>query len=194
MTAGATATSSLLLALALALGGCAGTAAPSPAGAVHASPVATTGAVDDGLRPAGKTETARVVRVVDGDTLVIDRGRGNERLRYIGINAPESVKPDSPVEFMGKEASAANTVLVEGTTLLLEKDVSDVDKFGRLLRYAWLHDGDAWLFINLELVREGYAQVVTYPPDVHWTDVLRGAQRTARDGGLGLWGAATPRP
>lgn len=149
---------------------------------------------DDAPRPVGETEIARVVRVVDGDTLVIDRGTGNERLRYIGIDAPESVKPDSPVEFMGREASAANTALVEGATLVLERDVSDTDQFGRLLRYAWLRDGETWLFVNLELVRQGYAQVVTYPPDVRWTDTLRDAQRVARDAGLGLWGPATPRP
>ena len=80
-----------------------------------------------GSRPIGATERARVVRVVDGDTIVIDRGRGNERLRYIGIDTPESVKPDSPVEFMGREASAANAALVEGRDVVLEADVSERD-------------------------------------------------------------------
>ena len=150
--------------------------------------------VDTTLRPIGATEVARVVRVVDGDTLVIDRGFGNERLRYIGMDAPESVKPDSPVEFMGREASAANAVLVEGQEIVLERDVSEVDQYDRLLRYAWLREGDTWLMVNLELVRRGYAQVATYPPDVRWIDELRDAERAARDAGEGLWGPPTPSP
>ena len=164
---------------------------PSPSGA---EPEGSVAPADSGLRPVGATETARVVRVVDGDTLIIDRGLGGERLRYIGIDAPESVKPNTPVEFMGREASAANAALVEGATIVLEADVSDTDRFGRLLRYAWLRDGGSWLFVNLELVRQGYAQVVTFPPDVRWVDTLREAQRAARDAGVGLWGSATPRP
>jgi micrococcal nuclease len=168
-------------------GGTVSSPAASAPGPVSSSPAAA-------LQPVGATETARVVRVVDGDTLVIDRGRGDERLRYIGVDAPESVKPDSPVEFMGVDASAANAALVEGRELVLERDVSDTDRFGRLLRYAWVQDGDAWRMVNLELVRRGYAQAVTYPPDVRWTDVLREAERAARDAGAGLWGPATPPP
>jgi micrococcal nuclease len=187
----------LLLVVLLTLAGCSASGLASPASpgasAATASPVAAT-PEGDGPRPVGETETARVVRVVDGDTLIVDRGRGNERLRYIGIDAPESVTPDTPVEFMGKEASAANAALVGGATVVLEKDVSDTDRFGRLLRYVWLRDGDSWLFVDLELVRQGYAQVVTFPPDVRWIDTLRDAQRVARDAGRGLWGAATPRP
>ena len=153
-----------------------------------------TAPASDGLRPVGETETARVVRVVDGDTVIIDRGRGNERLRYIGMDTPESVKPGTPVEFMAKEASAANAAMVEGRTVVLERDVSETDQYDRLLRYVWVRDGDAWRFVNLELVRQGFAQVATFPPDVRWTDVLRDAQRAARDAGIGLWGPATPRP
>ena len=134
------------------------------------------------------------MRVVDGDTLVVDRGRGDERLRYIGVDTPESVKPDTPVEFMAREAGAANAALVEGRTVVLERDVSEADRYGRLLRYVWIVDGDAWRLVNLELVRAGYAQVATYPPDVRWTDVFRAAERVARDAGLGLWGPATPSP
>ena len=171
--------------MALALGGCTEPAASAPAASAPAA---------GGMRPVGATETARVVRVVDGDTIVIDRGLGNERLRYIGVDAPESVKPDTAVEFMGGEASAANAALVEGRTVILERDVSDVDQYGRLLRYAWLQEGDGWLLVNLELVRQGYAGVVTFPPDVRWIDELRSAERVARDAGIGLWGAATPMP
>ncbi|HEY3334357.1 MAG TPA: thermonuclease family protein [Candidatus Limnocylindrales bacterium] len=182
-------TASLFLAVVL----CACAPVPAPvasqvaAGARQPSPVV-------GLAPQGGVETARVVRVVDGDTLIIDRGQGRERLRYIGIDAPESVKPDTPVEFMGMEASAANAAMVEGQTVFLETDVSDRDRFDRLLRYVWLRDGAQWTFVNLELVRQGYAQVSTFPPDVRWRDAFRNAQRVARDAGIGLWGPATPAP
>jgi micrococcal nuclease len=191
---------SLVAAAVLALAGCSATTPRATSSVSRPGASASPGSLrldpgaGESLRPLGETESAFVVRVVDGDTLVIDRGHGNERLRYIGIDAPESVKPDSPVEFMGKEASAANAALVEGETVVLETDVSDTDRYGRLLRYVWLRDGEAWLFVNLELVREGYAQVVTYPPDVRWTGTLRDAQRVARDADVGLWGAATPLP
>lgn len=176
---------------AAAVAACVGGSATPGASTPSASP--TLAEVTD-LAPVGDLERAEVVRVVDGDTVIIDRGRGNERLRYIGIDAPESVKPDTPVEFMGHEASAANAALVDGRTVWLERDVSDRDRFDRLLRYVWLRDGDAWTFVNLELVRQGYAQVSTFPPDVRWRDVFRDAQRGAREGGLGLWGPATPVP
>jgi micrococcal nuclease len=164
------------------------TRAPSTVAGSSISPV------DTALRPIGATEVARVVRVVDGDTLVIDRGFGNERLRYIGMDTPESVKPGSPVEFMAREASAANAALVDGREVVLETDVSDTDRFGRLLRYVWLREGDGWVLVNLELVRRGFAQAASFPPDVRWQDEFRQAQRDAREAGLGLWGRATPAP
>jgi len=165
---------------------------PTP---THATaPSATIQSPESGLAPVGATETARVVRIVDGDTIIIDRGRGNERLRYIGMDTPESVKPDTPVQFMAKEAAAANGALVEGREVVLERDVSETDRYDRLLRYVWLRDGDAWRFVNLELVRQGFAQVATYPPDVRWTNTFLAAQREARDAGRGLWGPATPGP
>jgi len=178
----------LAIALACAtLVGCAG--GPTATG-TRSSPQ-TQGA---GLAPTGPTEDARVVRVVDGDTLIVDRGTGDERLRYIGIDAPESVKPNTPVEFMGHEAAVANAALVEGRTVVLERDVSERDRFGRLLRYVWLRDGDAWRLVNLELVEQGYAQAVTFPPDVRRQDVLRAAEADARAAGAGLWGPPTPAP
>jgi micrococcal nuclease len=138
--------------------------------------------------PTGPTEVARVVRVVDGDTIMVDRGLGDERLRYIGMDTPETVKPGSPVEWMGREASAANRSLVEGETVVLEKDVSEVDQFGRLLRHVWLHRQAAWLLVDLELVRTGYARVSTYPPDVKYAELYVAAQVDAREHDRGLWG------
>ena len=155
---------------------------------------ARTAAPTPGIAPIGRTETARVVRVVDGDTIIVDRGNGNERLRYIGMNAPETVKPDTPVEWMGPEASAANKALVDGREVVLEKDVSETDQYGRLLRYVWLREGDGWLMVDLELVRLGIAQVSTFPPAVRWVDALVAAQRAARSTGVGLWDPRSAAP
>jgi len=135
--------------------------------------------------PAPAGETARVVRIVDGDTIDVAIAGETYRVRYIGIDAPESVRPDSPVEWMGPEASEANRRLVEGKTVRLERDVSETDRFGRLLRYVWVGD----VMINAELVRLGYANAGAYPPDVKYQEVLRRAEREARDAGRGLWGS-----
>ena len=143
-----------------------------------------------GEAPIGPTERATVVRIVDGDTIVVDRGKGQEKVRYIGMDTPESVKPGTPVQFMAKEASAANAALVGGKDVWLERDVSEVDRYGRLLRYVWLKDpstASGWLLVNLVLVAQGYAQVSTYPPDVRYVDLFTTAQRSAREQGLGLW-------
>jgi micrococcal nuclease len=135
-------------------------------------------------------ETARVVRVVDGDTLVVEIDGREDRLRYIGVDTPETVKQNSPVECFGKEASQENTRLVAGQTIELEKDVSNRDRFDRLLRYVYVVDPDTGerLFVNLELVARGYANVSTFPPDVRHEAEFRAAEREARDAGRGLWG------
>jgi endonuclease YncB( thermonuclease family) len=159
-------------------------------GAAH--PSSPDGFVSAPPAPTGRTENARVVRVVDGDTIVVDRGRGNEKLRYIGMDTPETVAPGQPVEWMGPEASAANKRLVAGHDVVLERDVSETDRYGRLLRYVWTHDAGRWSLVNLELVQEGYAQVSTYPPDVKYVDVFLAAQRSAREAGLGLWSDSAP--
>ena len=133
--------------------------------------------------PAWQTvgDTVLVTRVVDGDTVEI---AGGEKVRYIGMTTPESVKPDWPVECFGKEASARNRELVEGKTVRLTKDVSERDRYGRLLRFVSLEDGT---LVNEELVREGYARVSTFPPDVAKESVFRAAERDARAAKRGLW-------
>ena len=90
----------------------------------------------------------------------------------------------------GREASAFNKQLVEGKTVRLEKDVSETDRYGRLLRYVFVGD----LFVNAELVRQGFAQVVTYPPDVKYVDLYLQFQRKAREANRGLWGACNAAP
>ena len=145
--------------------------------------------------PVGPTVTAVVTRIVDGDTIQVAIGGRLFKLRYIGINAPESVDPNSPVEPFGREASAANSALVRGKTVILERDVSDVDEYGRLLRYVWLRSGNYHTMVNFVLVSRGYAHAARHPPDVRYADVFRGAERDARNAGRGLWGLpASPSP
>jgi endonuclease YncB( thermonuclease family) len=126
-------------------------------------------------------DLVRVKRVVDGDTIEIESG---EKVRYIGMNTPETVKKNSPVECFGKEASAKNRELVEGKLVRMEKDVSETDRYGRLLRFVYLEDGT---LVNDELVREGYARVSTFPPDVKLAEQFKFAEREARENHRGLW-------
>lgn len=130
-------------------------------------------------------DTARVVRVVDGDTIRVDLASGEEAVRYIGIDTPESVKPGAPVECYAKRASAFNARLVEGERVRLVRDVEERDRYGRLLAYVYrARDG---LFVNAELVRRGYATVATFPPNVAHEREFRRLARAARVSGRGLW-------
>jgi micrococcal nuclease len=142
--------------------------------------------------PSGLT-AATVTRVVDGDTVVVNIGGQEYKLRYIGVDTPETVDPRRPVGCFGHEASTRNRELVEGRTVGLEKDVSETDDFGRLLRYVWLDpstaSGQAEM-VNARLVEEGYAQASTYPPDVKYAALFARLQSEARDARRGLWGPA----
>ena len=138
-----------------------------------------TGALPDGC------EMARVTRVVDGDTIHVDRAGRDETVRYIGIDTPETKKPDTPVQPFGPEASALNTRLVSGKTVCLEADITERDRYGRLLRYVWLKDGT---LVNERLLFEGLATVTTYPPDVKYVESrYLPAQEAARAARRGLW-------
>lgn len=170
-------------------------AAPTPAPTVRVADAAVTptvtpwATVKAALAPTGPTETAKVVRIVDGDTIVVALGGKNVKLRYIGMDTPEDVDPNKPVQPMSREAAAANTELVGGKTVVLEKDVSETDQYGRLLRYVWLHDGATWTLVNLELVRQGFASALRYPPDVKYADLFASTENAARSSFVGLWGA-----
>jgi endonuclease YncB( thermonuclease family) len=130
-----------------------------------------------------------VTRAIDGDTLELATG---ETVRLIGVNTPETVAPGQPVECYGHEASAFTKARAEGQLVTLEKDVSETDRFGRLLRYVWLPDGT---MLNEVLVAEGYAQVSTFPPDVTYQERFLAAQQQAAAAGAGLWsGCAGPTP
>lgn len=128
-----------------------------------------------------------VVRVVDGDTIAVRIGEAIERVRYIGADTPESVRPGTPVECFANAAAGFNAALVAGRRVRLVTDVEQRDRYGRLLAYVY-RDGDG-LFVNAELVRRGYAQTLTIPPNVRHSERLRALARQARDAGAGLWGA-----
>jgi micrococcal nuclease len=121
-----------------------------------------------------------VTRVIDGDTIEIE---GGDKVRYIGIDTPETKHPSKPVGCYGKEAEVKNRELVEGQKVRLEKDVSETDKYGRLLRYVYLDE----VMINEFLVKEGYAQASSYPPDIKHQDQFNDVERQAREEERGLW-------
>ncbi|MFA5933112.1 MAG: thermonuclease family protein [Microgenomates group bacterium] len=130
-------------------------------------------------------EEVKVIRVVDGDTIVIESG---EKIRYIGVDTPETVDPRRAVACFGKEASNENKKLVAGKTVTLTKDVSDKDQFGRLLRFVYLKQDDGNLiFVNDYLIRNGFAKASTYPPDVKFAVQFVEAEKEARNSARGLW-------
>lgn len=144
----------------------------------------------------GGHEEAHVTRVVDGDTIVVEitgavpgPGSGNTQIgqsynvRLIGIDTPETVDPNSPVECFGKEASAATEALLEDTDVRLVKDVEETDRYDRLLRYVYIGDEMA----NARLVANGYAFAYTYPPSVRHSDLFIQLEREAREYDRGLW-------
>ena len=182
-------TSALVAAAAFVLGSC----------ATHTVDLSVQAPATFSDEPGGYEE-ARVTRVVDGDTIEVEitgredgPGLGDSVVGYeydvrlLGIDTPESVKPDSPVECFGKEASAAAEAFLEGQEVRLVKDVEDEDRFGRILRYVYLGEEMA----NARLVANGYASVFTYPPNVRHADLFVQLQKEARDASRGLWSSAT---
>lgn len=131
-------------------------------------------------------EKVLVTEVIDGDTVKIQSG---QTVRLLGIDTPETKDPRRPVGCFGKEASSETKKLLFGKEIILQKDVSETDKYGRLLRYIYLplEDGQA-LFVNDYLVRAGFASALTYPPDVKFNEQLREAERFAKQNYRGLWG------
>ncbi len=132
--------------------------------------------------PSKSLTEAYVARVIDGDTIEVDIGGRLYKVRYIGIDTPEIG------QYGGDVATFVNAELVAGRTVYLEKDVSETDRYGRLLRYVWTEEG----MVNALLVSMAYAQVTTYPPDVKYQQEFLELQRQAQEASLGLW--ATPQP
>lgn len=124
---------------------------------------------------------------MDGDTIHVSVGGRRERVRYIGVDTPESRRPGTPVQCFAKAASAFNARLVRGRRVRLRTDVEERDRYGRLLAYVYrATDG---LFVNAELVRRGYATILTVPPNVAHAGELLHLERAARRSGRGLWSA-----
>jgi micrococcal nuclease len=135
---------------------------------------------DSQIPPPDGAEEVTVIDVIDGDTVQLAPGDvypQEDRVRYLGINTPERGQP------YYEEATEANRRLVEGKTVWIALDAQPIDQYGRILAYVWAGDR----FVNLELVRQGYANAYTEPPNVRYSDVLVQAEREAREAGLGIW-------
>ncbi len=135
----------------------------------------------------GGEASARVLRVVDGDTIRVrlDNGGAVERVRYIGIDTPETVKPDTPVQCFGPQASERNHELVEGKRVRLVFDQEPRDVYGRLLAYVYVGD----TFVNGELIDGGYARTLEIEPNTSMAGELDRLEAAASTDGRGLWSA-----
>ena len=147
--------------------------------------------------PRGATVQAEVVDIVDGDTIKVQLDGNVQSLRYIGIDSPERGQPGASA------ATSANARLVEGQVVTLEKDVSETDRYGRLLRYVWIQQAGSWLMVNRALVRQGHAIAKAYPPDTRYQALFGRAQKAAMANHVGIWAGqihtlvppeSTPRP
>ena len=166
----------------LAMGGCAVGQSGTPS---NPSPTPRSQSSDVGSIPAGRR--AIVERVIDGDTIVVVDG---ERVRLIGIDTPETVKPATPVECFGREATRRmNELLPVGIEIVLVADVDTVDRYGRTLSYIYRVDDG--LFVNAAMVREGFAFAYTVPPDVAHADEFAALQAGAQAANRGLWSACS---
>ena len=170
---------SILVTLALLLGCNATIRLPTPAPAATAA-VQTVRQPTPSPASTPRGQRAQVTHIVDGDTIYVTFGGATHRVRYILINTPETDEP------FGAAATAANQALVGGQTVYLVKDKSETDRYGRLLRYVYLPDGT---FVNAELVRQGFAQVAIYPPDVSKKAEIQAVEAEARLAKRGLWAA-----
>lgn len=136
-------------------------------------------------------EYAHVIRIVDGDTIEVQTSDSAKfTVRYIGMDTPEIHHPTKKVQCFGKEAADKNTEIVFNRDIYMVKDISETDRYGRLLRYIYVPNSEATqsaLFVNEYLVKEGYAHAATFPPDVAYQDLFRQAEDDARTHRRGLW-------
>lgn len=137
-----------------------------------------------GEEPSGSAR-AYVTRVVDGDTIEVRLNGGEEDVRYIGVDTPETVKPGAPVDCFGPQASSFNHQLVERQRVRLVFGEERRDVYGRLLAYVYLGDR----FVNAELVRRGLARTLSIPPNDRFAERLKRLEIAAARAGRGLWGA-----
>ena len=129
---------------------------------------------------------ATVIYVTDGDTIGVEIDGTEERVRLIGIDTPETKKPDTPVQCFGPEATAfTKSLLPDGTALHVERDVEARDVYGRLLAYVYRSDDG--MFVNMQIISQGYARPLTIPPNVAHADEFVVAARNAEATNVGLW-------
>jgi micrococcal nuclease len=133
----------------------------------------------------GDAGVGRVVKVVDGDTIHVQLGATREKVRYIGVDTPETKDPRRPVQCYGQKAADFNAQLVDGELVRVVRDVQARDRYGRLLAYVYRVRDE--LFVNAELARLGYAQPLSIAPDVRYADRFAQLAREARQAGRGLW-------
>ena len=158
--------------------------------ACNQSEAAATEATTTVSAPAGLAANAVIDYVVDGDTVdVIIDGR-TERIRLIGIDTPETKKRDTPIECFGPEASAYTELLLPvGTPVYIERDIVNRDDYGRLLGYVYrANDG---IFVNYELMRQGFAQPMSIPPNEAFAELFADAARAAEADNAGIWAACS---
>jgi micrococcal nuclease len=173
--------------------GLAGCGRTDPVEAFASAEAAATTEVSSVPAPSDAQEVT-VERVVDGDTLLVSGpagsvlpGDGRHRVRLLLVDTPEVDGPDAEEECLGPEASAFTTdLLAEGSTVLLAADQERLDRFDRLLAYAWTTDG---VFVNEAVVANGLAYAVLLPPNDEHIDVVTAAEQRARDARLGVWGS-----
>ena len=166
---------SLALAVLLCASACSSLPAPNRASSSLSTQQATSS--------IGRRELAAVQRVVDGDTFIALEGTRRFRVRLIGVDTPETVKPGAPIGCFGPEASAYAKRVLTGRQVRLVYDVDRYDRYGRTLAYVFVGK----TFFNLDLVQHGYAVVETVPPDVAHVEDFVAAQRVARASHLGHW-------
>lgn len=134
----------------------------------------------------GAGRTTRVLRIVDGDTIIVRAGDGgSERVRYIGVDTPESVKENTPVQCFGHEASEFNRRLVENRSVRLVADREAQDRYGRTLAYVYVGE----TFVNAELLKAGMARTIEVSPNTSRAAQFRALQKAARADRRGLWGS-----
>jgi micrococcal nuclease len=150
------------------------------------------GSQGPGDEALGRSVSAGVVRVIDGDTIEVAIDGQDEDVRYIGVDTPETVKPGAPVQCYGPQASAENHRLVEGRTVRLVFDRERRDVYGRLLAYVYRRprgSAERSRLVNAALVRGGYARTLTIAPNTAHASAFRRLQARAGRAGRGLWGA-----
>lgn len=161
---------------------CAGIAAACLAPVLPAGCSSAAALPEAPVTPAGAAVT--VTRVVDGDTIWVRLSDGSEeRVRYIGMDAPEVAHEGSAGEYLGGEATTHNAGLLRMGPVRLQTDTKVRDDYGRLLAYVWAGD----IFVNVQMVRDGYARARNYPPNLAHQDQLWQANDEARRAGIGIW-------